>query len=93
MTGSSGGQPDQPQREEFAGSTAVLLTLSEGLQIELSDLEAENVTLKVDYLWQLVGIVSEGVPTILEIQFMCVFMSLCRILLEGSVSTNLLDLM
>ena len=63
--------------------------LSEGLEIELSDFEAENATLKGDYLRQVVEIVIRGVPTVLEIRFMCLFVSLGRILLEGSVSTNL----
>jgi hypothetical protein len=30
-----------------------------------------------------------GIPTVLEVRVMCVFMSLGRILLQGSVSTNL----
>jgi hypothetical protein len=30
-----------------------------------------------------------GIPTILEVRFMCLFMSPCRIVLQGSVSTNL----
>jgi len=47
--------------------------------------------LKDDYLWQIVEIVIVGVPTILEVRFMCLFMSLGRILLQGSVSTNLFD--
>jgi len=62
--------------------------LSEGLEIELSDFEAENGTLTGDYLWQVVEIVIGGVPTILEVRFMCLVMSLGRILLQGSVSTN-----
>jgi len=65
--------------------------LSEGLEIELSDFEEENVMLKGDYLWQVVEIVIGGVPTILEVRFMCLFMSLGRILLQGSVSTNLFN--
>jgi hypothetical protein len=65
--------------------------LSEGLEIELSDFEAEDATLKGDYLWQVVEIVIGGVPTVLEVRFICLFMSLGRILLEGSVSTNLFD--
>jgi len=64
--------------------------VSEGLDIELSDFEAEDATLKGDSLWQVVEIVIGGVPTILEVCFMCLFMSLSRILLQGSVSTNLL---
>jgi hypothetical protein len=59
------------------------------LEIELSDFEAENATLKGDYLWQVVEIVIGGIPTVLEVRFMCLFMSLSRILLQGSVSTNL----
>jgi hypothetical protein len=59
------------------------------LEIELSDFEAENATLKGDYLWQVVEIVIGGVPTVLEVRCMYLFMSLGRILLQGSVSTNL----
>jgi hypothetical protein len=77
--------------EDFAAGSTVLLTLSEGLEIELSDFEAEDATLKGDYLWQVVQIVIGGIPTILEVHFMFWFMSLPRIPLQGSVSTNLLD--
>jgi hypothetical protein len=63
--------------------------LSEGLEIELSDFEAENATLNGDYLWQVVEIVIGGVPTVLEVRLMCLFMSLGRRVLQGSVSTNL----
>jgi hypothetical protein len=72
-------------REDFAVGSAVLRTLSEGLEIELSDFDAENATLKGDYLWQVVEIVIGGVPTVLEVYFMCLFMSLGRLLLQGSV--------
>jgi len=61
------------------------------LEIELSDFEAEDATLTGDYLWQVVEIVIGGVPTVLEVGFMHLFMSFGRILLEGSVSTNLFD--
>ena len=91
--GAQGGSQISTGKENFAGGSAVLPMLSEGLDIELSDLEAENVTLKGDYLRQVVGIVIGGVPTIIEVRFMCLFMSLGRILLQGSVSTNLLDSM
>jgi hypothetical protein len=63
------------------------------LDIEISDFESEDATLKGDYWWQIVEIVIGGVPTILEVLFMCLFMSLGRILSQGSVSTNLFDLM
>ena len=69
----------------------MLPMLSEGLEIELSDFEAENATLKGDYLRQVVEIMIGGVPTIVEVRLMCLFMSLGRILLQGSVSTNLFD--
>jgi hypothetical protein len=59
------------------------------LEIELSDFEAQNVRLKGDYLWQVVEIVIGGVPTVLEVHFMCLLMFLGRILWQGSVSTNL----
>ena len=61
------------------------------MEIELSDFQAENATLTGDSLWQVVEIVIGGVPTVLEIRFRCVFMSLRRILLLGSISTNLFD--
>ena len=64
--------------------------LSKGLVIELSDFEAADATLKGDYLWQVVEIVIGGVPTVLEVRFMCMFMSLRKIRLQGSVSMNLL---
>ena len=48
--------------------------------------------LKGDFLWQVVEIVIRGVPTVLEILFICLCMSLSRILLQSSVSTNLFDL-
>ena len=57
----------------------------EGLEIELSHFEAENATLKGNYLWQVVQIVIGGVPTILEVRFMCLFMCLGKILLKGYV--------
>jgi hypothetical protein len=63
--------------------------LIEGLEMELSDFEAEYATLKGDYLWQVVEIVVGRIQTILEVHCMCLFMSLGRILLQGSVSTNL----
>jgi hypothetical protein len=53
--------------------------LSEGLEIELSDFEAEDATLKGDYLWQVVEIVIGGGPTVLEVGFICLFMSLSTI--------------
>jgi len=77
--------------EDFAGGSTVLLTLSQGLEIELSDSETENAMLKGDHLQQVVEIVIGGVPTILQIRFMCLIMSLGRILLGGSLSTNLFD--
>jgi len=63
--------------------------LRDGLDIEVSDFEAEDATLKGDSMWQVVEIVIGGIPTILEVRFLCLFMSLGRILLQGSVSTNL----
>jgi hypothetical protein len=65
--------------------------LSESLVIELSDFDAKNATLKGDCLWQVDEIVIGGVPTILEVRFMCFFMTLGRTLLQGSVLTNLFD--
>jgi len=89
--GAPGGSQISTGREDFTGGSAVLPTLSEGLGIYLSDFEAENATLKGDYLWQVVEIVIGGVPTVLEVRFMCLFTSLGRILLQGSIPTNLFD--
>jgi hypothetical protein len=59
------------------------------LGIELSDFDAENMTLNGAYMWQVVEMVIGRVPTVLEVLFMYLFMSLSRILLQVSVSTNL----
>jgi len=61
------------------------------LEIEVSDFEAENVTLKGYYISQVVEIVIGGVPTVVEVRIMCLCMFLGRMLLQGSVSTNLFD--
>jgi hypothetical protein len=37
--------------EDFAGGCCVHLMMMERLEFQLSDLEAENATLKGDYLW------------------------------------------
>jgi hypothetical protein len=87
--GALGGSQISTGREDVAGGSSVVPTLSEGLENELSDFKAEDVTLKGDYLWQVVEIVLGGVPTILEVRFMCVLMSLGRVLLQGSLSMNL----
>ena len=76
-------------KEDFAGGIPVLPLLSEGLEIELSDFEAEDATLKGDYLWQVIETMIGGVPNVLEVHFMFLFMFLGRMLLQGSVSTNL----
>ena len=52
--GAQGGSKINTGREDFAGGSAVLAKLSEGLETELSDFEAENVTLIGHYLWQVV---------------------------------------
>lgn len=61
------------------------------MDIELSDYEAENATLQGDYLLKVVEILIGGIPTVFQINFKCLFMSLGRMLLQGSVSTNLFD--
>jgi hypothetical protein len=65
--------------ENVAGGSADLSTLCDGLEIEVSDFNAENAMLKGDYMWQVVEIVIGGVPTILEVYCMCLFMSRGRI--------------
>ena len=56
--------------EDFASGSAVFSKLREGLDMVLSDFDAENATLKGDYLRQVVEILIGGVPTVLEICFM-----------------------
>jgi len=79
--GAQGGSQISTGRENFACSTTVLPTLCEGFVIELYDFEAANAMLKGDYLWQVVEIVIGGVPILLEVGCICLFMSLSRILL------------
>jgi hypothetical protein len=78
-------------RENFASGSAVLPMLDQGLQIELSDFNAGDATLKADYLWKVVEVVIGGIPTVLEVHCMCLYMTLGRILLQGSISMNLFD--
>jgi len=54
-------------RDHFGVGSAVLPMLRQGLEIELSDFEAENATLNGVYLRHVVEIVIRGVPTVLEI--------------------------
>jgi hypothetical protein len=76
-------------REDIAGSSPDLPPLSKGLEIEISDFETENAMLEGDYLWQVVGIVNGGISIILEVRYMCLFMTLGGILWEGNILTNL----
>jgi hypothetical protein len=62
-----------------------------GVEIELSDFEAEHAMLQGEYPWQVVEIVIEGVSIVLEVRFMYLFMSLSRIVLQGSRWMNLFD--
>jgi hypothetical protein len=78
--GAQWGSQISTRREDMAGSSAVPPTLSEGLEIELSVFESENATLKGDFMRQVVEIVIGGIPNVLEIRFMCMFISLSRIL-------------
>jgi len=82
--GAQGGGQIRTRREDFRSGRAVLPALSEGLEFDLSDIEAENATLKADHLQQVVEIVIGGVPNVFEVHFMCLFMSLGRIMLPGS---------
>jgi hypothetical protein len=64
-----------------------------GLEIEHSDFEKENLTLKCNYLCQDVVIVIGSMPTVFEIGFMSIIMSFGGVLLQGSVLMNLIPLM
>jgi hypothetical protein len=77
--------------EDLAGVSAVLPMLSKGLEFELPDFTAEDTTVNGNYFWQVVEIVIGGVPTVIEVHFMHMFMSLGTILLQGSVLTNQFD--
>jgi len=82
--GAQGGSQISTQRGDFACSSAVFQTLSERLEIELCDFHAADATLKGDYWWQVVEIVIGGVPTVLEVRCMCMFMILGRVLMHRS---------
>jgi hypothetical protein len=71
------------------GVSAVLPTLSKGLEIQLSDCEVEHVMLNGDYIWKVVEILIGSVPSIFEVCFMHLFLSLSRILLQGFVLMKL----
>ena len=86
-----GGSQISTGGEDFTGCSTVVLTLSNGLESEPSDSKAKNATVKGDYLWQVVGIVIGGIPAVLEVPSMCLFMSFGRKLLQGSISTNLFE--
>jgi len=91
--GAPGGTQISTGREDFARGSAFLTMLSEALEKELTDFEAVNATRKGDHMWQGVEIVIGGIPTVLEVRFMCLFMSFGRIMFEDSVSQNLFDQM
>jgi hypothetical protein len=83
-----GGNQITTGMEDSAAGSADLPMLSDSLEIEHSDFEEENVTLKGDYVRHVVEIVIGGIPTILEVGFMCLIMSLGRILMQGSASAK-----
>jgi hypothetical protein len=61
------------------------------LEIQLPDFKAEHATLKWDYLRPVGEVGSGGVPTILDVHVKGWFLSLGRISLQNSVSTNVFD--
>ena len=61
------------------------------MRIELSYPDAANTTLKGDYLQLVLEIVLGGVPTVLEVRLLWLFMFLGIVLLQGSESTKLFD--
>jgi hypothetical protein len=46
------------------------------LEIERYDVGEENATLKGDYVWQVVAIGIGGIPTALEVGFLCLIMTI-----------------
>lgn len=91
MIGSSGGSKISTGRKHITDWSAGLLMLSEGLEIELSNLNANNAMLKGNHLRQEVEIVIRGLPNILEVHVMSLVMSLGKIPFQGSILTNLFD--
>jgi hypothetical protein len=89
MPGSSEGSQINTGSEDIACGSAVLPMVTAGFEIEISDYEAEHAALPSRYFWQVVEIVIRGVLTVVEVGFICVFISLSRILLQFSLSTNL----
>jgi len=77
--------------DDFSCGRVVLLTLSKGLEIELSDHEVENTMLHSDHLRQERDSVIEGIPTIIEVRFMHMFMSRLSVTMKDSLLTNLFD--
>jgi hypothetical protein len=78
-------------RDDIAGGSAVLPRLIDGTKIYLSDFETEIARLKGDFLRNVVEIVIGGIQIILEVHFMCRFISLGRMLLQGSMLMNLIN--
>lgn len=89
--GSQRGSLIRTGREDLASGCDNLPTLSQGLEIEHSDFEAEDAMLNGHHPSQVFEIVIGGDPTILAVHFMGMFMSLSRILWQGSVLTNLFN--
>jgi hypothetical protein len=65
--------------------------LIEEFIIQLSDYEEVQGMLKGDCMWQAVEIVMVGITTVFEICFMCLIMSLSRILFQDTILMNLFD--
>jgi hypothetical protein len=78
-------------REDFPGNSAVLLTLSKRLAIDLSDFEAANTMLNGDFLRQVVEIGIGGAPSVLDVRVMNILIYHGWIRLQGSILMNLLD--
>jgi hypothetical protein len=93
MSGSSWGSQMSTEMEDITSSIDILPPVREGVKSEFADIKEENATLKDDYLRQTVDIVIAAIPTVPEHCFMCFFISLGKMYLQGSVSTNVFELM
>jgi hypothetical protein len=89
--GAQGGSQISSGQEDFAGSSAALLMLSKDMEIELADFKEENAMLKGECLQQAVEIGFEGIPIVLEVRLLRLFIFLGGIQLKGFISTNLYD--
>jgi len=93
MTRSSGGQPDQHRKCRFCSRQPCSHNAERWLGYCALCFRRRDVMVKSDCLWWVIEIVIGGFPMVLEVHYMCLFRSICRILLKGYGYTHLFDIM